>query len=159
MTVGTVCPAFLIALATTLRSPFVASLSWEPRARLLPSEEGKGKWDVWAQQGDLGEESARGRQSKRMQREAEPEVRGIRQGDAGRRWRDSPALSPRQRSAHSFALLLPQPTRPLCPWNFPGKNTGVGRHFLPGDLPDPGLFCLLHWQGRFFPTAPPGKPH
>ena len=23
-----------------------------------------------------------------------------------------------------------QPTRLLCPWNFPGKNTGVGRHFL-----------------------------
>ena len=23
-----------------------------------------------------------------------------------------------------------QPTRLLCPWNFPGKNTGVGCHFL-----------------------------
>ena len=23
-----------------------------------------------------------------------------------------------------------QPTRVLCPWNFPGKNTGVGCHFL-----------------------------
>ena len=23
-----------------------------------------------------------------------------------------------------------QPTRPLCPWNSPGKNTGVGCHFL-----------------------------
>ena len=22
------------------------------------------------------------------------------------------------------------PTRLLCPWNFPGKNTGVGSHFL-----------------------------
>ena len=22
------------------------------------------------------------------------------------------------------------PTRPLCPWNSPGKNTGVGCHFL-----------------------------
>ena len=30
-------------------------------------------------------------------------------------------------------LLRPhglQPTRLLCPWDFPGKNTGVGRHFL-----------------------------
>ena len=30
-------------------------------------------------------------------------------------------------------LLRPhglQPTRFLCPWNFPGKNTGVGCHFL-----------------------------
>ena len=29
--------------------------------------------------------------------------------------------------------LLPhglQPTRLLCPWDFPGKNTGVGCHFL-----------------------------
>ena len=24
----------------------------------------------------------------------------------------------------------PTPTRPLCPWDFPGKNTGVGCHFL-----------------------------
>ena len=23
-----------------------------------------------------------------------------------------------------------QPTRLLCPWDFPGKNTGVGSHFL-----------------------------
>ena len=23
-----------------------------------------------------------------------------------------------------------QPTRLLCPWNFPGKNTGAGCHFL-----------------------------
>ena len=27
-----------------------------------------------------------------------------------------------------------------CPWDFPGKNTGVGCHFPPpGDLPDPGI--------------------
>ena len=30
--------------------------------------------------------------------------------------------------------------RLLCPWNFPGKNTGVGLPFSsPGDLPDPGI--------------------
>ena len=23
-----------------------------------------------------------------------------------------------------------RPARLLCPWNFPGKNTGVGGHFL-----------------------------
>jgi len=23
-----------------------------------------------------------------------------------------------------------KPARLLCPWDFPGKNTGVGRHFL-----------------------------
>ena len=32
------------------------------------------------------------------------------------------------------------PTRLLCLWNFPGKNTGVGCCFLPqGNLPDPGI--------------------
>ena len=30
----------------------------------------------------------------------------------------------------------PQPSRPLCPWDAPGKNTGVGCHaLLQGDLP------------------------
>ena len=28
-----------------------------------------------------------------------------------------------------------QPTRLLCPWDFPGKNTGVGCHFLLQGLP------------------------
>ena len=32
-----------------------------------------------------------------------------------------------------------QPIRLLHPWNFPGKSTGVGCHFLPGNLPDPGI--------------------
>ena len=28
----------------------------------------------------------------------------------------------------------------LCPWDSPGKNTGVGYHaLLQGDLPDPGI--------------------
>ena len=27
----------------------------------------------------------------------------------------------------------------LCPWNSPGKNTGVGCHSSPGDLLDPGI--------------------
>ena len=31
------------------------------------------------------------------------------------------------------------PTRLLCQWNSPGKNTGVGYHFFPGDLPNPGI--------------------
>ena len=32
------------------------------------------------------------------------------------------------------------PARLLCPWYSPGKNTGVGCHFLiQGDLPDPGI--------------------
>ena len=33
-----------------------------------------------------------------------------------------------------------QPARLICPWDFPGKNSGMGCHFLsPGDLPDPGI--------------------
>ena len=48
-----------------------------------------------------------------------------------------------------------------CPWDFPGKNTGVGCHFLLQ-----GIFWtqgsnsrLLHWQaGIFLPSEPPGKP-
>ena len=31
-----------------------------------------------------------------------------------------------------------QSTRLLCPWNFPGKNTGVGCHFLLQVSSDPG---------------------
>ena len=30
--------------------------------------------------------------------------------------------------------------RLLCPWDFPGKDTGMGLSFpSPGDLPDPGI--------------------
>ena len=48
------------------------------------------------------------------------------------------------------------PTRLLCPWNFPGKNTGMGSHFpLQGIFPTQGsnpgllhcrqiLYCLSH---------------
>ena len=41
-----------------------------------------------------------------------------------------------------------QPTRLLCPWDFPGKNTGVGCHFLSrGIFPTQGSNpFLLHWQ-------------
>ena len=32
------------------------------------------------------------------------------------------------------------PARLLCPWDSPGKNTGVGFHALPvGNLPDPWI--------------------
>ena len=51
----------------------------------------------------------------------------------------------------------------LCPWDSPGKNTGVGCHFLPspGDLPDPGIelesLASPALAGGFFTTALPGK--
>ena len=65
--------------------------------------------------------------------------------------------------AQSCPTLQPhglQPTRLLCPWNFPGTSTGVGCHFLlqgifltQGSNPGPLLHC------RQTPSSePPGKP-
>ena len=41
-----------------------------------------------------------------------------------------------------LTFLLPHGLYPiglLCPWDFPGKNTGVGCNFLLRDPPDPGI--------------------
>ena len=51
----------------------------------------------------------------------------------------------------------------LCPWNFPGKNTGVGCHFILQGIfliqgSNPCLLCLLHWQANSSPLLPPQKP-
>ena len=59
-----------------------------------------------------------------------------------------------------------EPARLLCPWDFPGKNTGVGCHFLLQGiyLPNPGsnfstqgsnphLLCLLYWQVDSLPLC------
>ena len=45
-----------------------------------------------------------------------------------------------------------QPTRLLCPWGSPDKNTGVGCHFLlQGIFPTwRSNLSLLHWQARSF---------
>ena len=44
-------------------------------------------------------------------------------------------------------------------WDFPGKNTGVGCHFLFRDLPDPGVEPMSPaLADGFFTTEPPGKP-
>ena len=44
-----------------------------------------------------------------------------------------------------------QPTRLLCPWNYPGKNTGVGCHsLLQGIFRTQGLNSSLLHKGRFF---------
>ena len=50
-----------------------------------------------------------------------------------------------------------------CPWNFPGKNTGVGCHFLPQGIfltqgSNSHLLCLLHWQADSLPAESQGKP-
>ena len=53
-----------------------------------------------------------------------------------------------------------QLTRLLCPWNSPGKNTGVGCHFLlQRNLPNPGIEPVSPaLAGIFFTTESPGKP-
>ena len=55
-----------------------------------------------------------------------------------------------------------QPARLLCPWDSPGKNTGVGCH-APGELPNPGIepapLTSPALAGRFFTTSiTPRKP-
>ena len=66
--------------------------------------------------------------------------------------------------AAQFCLTLQlhglEPTRLLCPWDSPGKNTGVGCHaLLQGNLPDPRM---EPWspalQADSLPAKPPGKP-
>ena len=66
--------------------------------------------------------------------------------------------------SNSLRLYGLQPTRLLCPWDSPGKNTGVGYHaLLQGIFPTQGLspclLRLLHWQVGSSPLVPPGKPH
>jgi len=50
------------------------------------------------------------------------------------------------------------PSDSSCPWNFPGKNTGAGCHFLlqetfPTQGSNPHLLCLLHWQADSLPLC------
>ena len=65
---------------------------------------------------------------------------------------------------HASDSLWPhwlQPISLLCPWNFPGKDTGVGCYFLlQGIFPNQGSnLRLLHWQvDFFFTTVSPGEP-
>ena len=51
-------------------------------------------------------------------------------------------------------------TRLLCPWDSPGKDTGVGCHsLLQGIFPTQGSkLHLLHWQVSSLSVGPPGKP-
>ena len=61
-----------------------------------------------------------------------------------------------------FDSLWPhgEPTRLFCPWNFPGKNTGVDCHFLLQGIlltqgSNPSLLSLLRWQVDSLPLEPP----
>ena len=53
-----------------------------------------------------------------------------------------------------------QPTRLLCPWDFPGKNTGVGYHFLLQGifLTQGSSLHLLYWQLDTLPLSHQGRP-
>ena len=53
--------------------------------------------------------------------------------------------------SNSLQFLGLWPARLLCPWNFPGKNTGVRCHFLLQGIfltegLNPCLSCFPHWQ-------------
>ena len=51
------------------------------------------------------------------------------------------------------------PARLLPPWDFPGKNTGVGCHFPFQVSSNPRDWTYVSWlAGRFFTTEPPWKP-
>ena len=69
--------------------------------------------------------------------------------------------------AYMFSLVRfcnpMEPTRLLCPWDFPGKNTGVGCHFLLQGIfltqgSNPRLLHLLHWQVDSLPLNHMGSP-
>ena len=47
-----------------------------------------------------------------------------------------------------------------CPWDYPGKNIGVGCHFLLQEIfQDPGIESTSSaLAGGFFTTEPPEKP-
>ena len=55
-----------------------------------------------------------------------------------------------------------QPTSLLCPWDFPGKNAGVGSHFLlQRTFPTQGwngLLHLLRWQADSLLLSHLGSP-
>ena len=56
-----------------------------------------------------------------------------------------------------------QPARLLCPWDSPGKHTGVGCHFLlQGNLSNPGIEpespASPALGSKFFTAEPLGKP-
>ena len=62
-------------------------------------------------------------------------------------------------SSNSLQPHRLQPTRLLFPWNSPGKNTGVGCHFLLQRifLTQELNLHLLHWQVDSLPHEPPEK--
>ena len=64
--------------------------------------------------------------------------------------------------SNSLQPYGPYPNSLLCPWDSPGKNTGVGCHVLLQGIfltqrSKLHLFCFLRWLVCSLPLAPPGK--
>ena len=58
----------------------------------------------------------------------------------------------------SFATPWTVAPKLLCPWDFPGKNTGVGCHFLLQGISDAGIEpASLHWQADPLPLSHQGS--
>ena len=62
--------------------------------------------------------------------------------------------------SHVLLFATPWTRALLCPWNFPGENTGVGCHSLlqgifPTQVSNPSL---LHWQADSLPLSNLGSP-
>ena len=54
-------------------------------------------------------------------------------------WKDVCCVPIRSGVSDSLQPHGPQPTRLLCPWDSPGKNTGWVAISSPADLPNPGI--------------------
>ena len=79
-----------------------------------------------------------------------------------RRSPESSVLSRFSRVWLYVILRTVESTRLLCPWDSPGKNTGVGCHFLLQGVfltqrSNLHLLRLLHWQAGALTLAPPRK--
>ena len=77
-----------------------------------------------------------------------------------------PTCVPAQSFSHVRLFVNPMDCSPpgsSVHGNFPGKNIGVGFHFLlqrifPTQGSNLGLLCLLHWQADSLPLQHPGRP-
>ena len=86
----------------------------------------------------------------------------FREGSWVNRWRKRSLPSPSLTEVHLGVCSVVSasswphglyPSRLLCPWDFPGKTTGVGCHFLLWGifLTQGSNVCLLNWQADSWP--------